>query len=349
MPSIRLTGFETSFPALDSGEGFRYQYDIHGLMGIWSNIELKQFPRVFRKSVTDPSIIVAYGGMPGRTRGPDSYTYSYSPLRHLPTTLSIQGTDGRILLEFTDALFRATGGLRPALSNLVSAFFQGSLLLSGRILMHGAVLESNGEGVLLAAPSDTGKTRAAISLVKNHGFKFLSDDMSIMQGSRCLSFPIDLKVERMGVVPDLKLSVGKKFEYSRKRVLWSLPFFPQIFSGEFYISAEDLFGRERMVESTKIGTTIFLEHGPDGAKEIDKRSALNRLISQHKIGIADFDPFFSQLFLRFAYSTGRFDVEKLARTEMNLCEQLIESTDCYSLSVLGFDFEKGILEIMSGR
>ena len=54
----------------------------------------------------------------------------------------------------------------------------------GRMLLHSACVELDGVGVMLSALTDTGKTGTILRLLREHGGRFLSDDMTIIDAAR---------------------------------------------------------------------------------------------------------------------------------------------------------------------
>jgi hypothetical protein len=65
----------------------------------------------------------------------------------------------------------------------------------GVILLHSACLELDGSGLLLSARTDTGKTGSVLKLLREHGARFLSDDMTIIDSAgRATAFPKPLTI-----------------------------------------------------------------------------------------------------------------------------------------------------------
>ena len=53
----------------------------------------------------------------------------------------------------------------------------------GRMLLHSACVEIDGTGIMLSALTDTGKTGTVLRLLREHGGRFLSDDMTVIDRS----------------------------------------------------------------------------------------------------------------------------------------------------------------------
>ena len=76
--------------------------------------------------------------------------------------------------------------------------------LESSIILHAALLEWNGEGVILIAPSGTGKTTLSRYLIE-HGFKYISDDyVMITEDGKCTQNIITPMRLRLGGLDVLK-------------------------------------------------------------------------------------------------------------------------------------------------
>lgn len=63
---------------------------------------------------------------------------------------------------------------------VVVQFCDRDILRSGKIIMHGSVVELDGAGVLLTGPSDSGKTSVALQLCTVHGGRLMANDHAIV-------------------------------------------------------------------------------------------------------------------------------------------------------------------------
>lgn len=78
--------------------------------------------------------------------------------------------------------------------NLIEPLLRMLLIPKGNILLHLACMEKDGQGIMISAPPDTGKTSCILKCLKssydhNSGIKLLSDDMIIAGNGGILSFP----------------------------------------------------------------------------------------------------------------------------------------------------------------
>ncbi|HUR15635.1 MAG TPA: hypothetical protein VM097_14270 [Mycobacteriales bacterium] len=82
-------------------------------------------------------------------------------------------------------------------TNVIEALLRFQAVSKGLMLLHSACLDLDGHGVLLSARTDTGKTGTVLKLLREHGGRFLSDDMTIVQpGGTARCFPKPLTISQ---------------------------------------------------------------------------------------------------------------------------------------------------------
>jgi hypothetical protein len=80
-------------------------------------------------------------------------------------------------------------------TNIIEALLRFVLVSRGKMLLHSACVELDGVGAMLSALTDTGKTATILRLLREHGGKFLSDDMTIVDTTGlALCFPKPLTI-----------------------------------------------------------------------------------------------------------------------------------------------------------
>lgn len=128
------------------------------------------------------------------------------------------------ILRLPPSLLSDTQALR---SNVFNASIMSILLLlrsSGHFSLHAAALEVAGKGVLIVAPSDSGKSTLSYCLVRA-GWRFLSDDAILLtedqEGVRAVPFRrhFGLDEEALDIFPELARGLGVRFNNQRK---WSV-------------------------------------------------------------------------------------------------------------------------------
>jgi hypothetical protein len=88
-------------------------------------------------------------------------------------------------------------------TNIVEALLRFLMVSKDRMLLHSACVELDGNGVMLSALTDTGKTGTVLRLLREHGGRFLSDDMTVVdaQGNAyCFPKPLTISAHTLRAV-----------------------------------------------------------------------------------------------------------------------------------------------------
>jgi 4-amino-4-deoxy-L-arabinose transferase-like glycosyltransferase/putative flippase GtrA len=184
----------SEFDAIDASgaPAQEFRYDIGGLLRLDSDSELPELAYFRTALVTPPDIRIRtrrVGAFPGarvrlRSDG-DRVTYR----EHL----GLLGADFNVTfgnpieVEASQLLSLSRHVLY---TNVIEALLRFVLVSKGYVLLHSAGLEVNGEATLLSAQTDTGKTSTVINLVRERHWRFISDDMAIIDpAGKVLTFP----------------------------------------------------------------------------------------------------------------------------------------------------------------
>ena len=165
--------------------GFAYTYDIHGLASVASDVVLPELS-YFRTS--SPA-----GGADVEIRVGDVLS---GPRRRIevietPGVMLYQEHLGRLGANFRLETFdRLKVTVSPLLArsphvvytNVVEALLRFVLASRDYALLHSATVVIDGQGIMLSAHTDTGKTATILRMLREHGGAFLSDDMTIVSG-----------------------------------------------------------------------------------------------------------------------------------------------------------------------
>jgi hypothetical protein len=82
-------------------------------------------------------------------------------------------------------------------TNVMEPLLRFVLVHRGYMLLHSACLEIGGRGVMISARTDTGKTGTVLRLLREGGARFLSDDMTIIDGQGIArNFPKPLTISQ---------------------------------------------------------------------------------------------------------------------------------------------------------
>ncbi len=213
-------------PAGHNGAGVgHHHYDVLGLVAIVSAVrirELEYFRVPSLQRSADVDIRVRAVGSPGpRMR---------SQVTHGPTFVAYDEHLGRLganfRLDFRDRIEVTLGPLlarspHVVYTNVVEALLRFMLASRDRVLLHSATLELDGQGLMLTAATDTGKTGTVLRLLREQGASFLSDDMTIVEpGGRAWCYPKPLTISShtlravnqrsLGLQEQLKLAVQSR-------------------------------------------------------------------------------------------------------------------------------------------
>jgi len=186
-------------PAGHNGAGAGHLYDVLGLVAIASAVrirELEYFRVPSLRRLADVDIRVRPVGSPGPRMRPQ--------VTHGPTFVAYDEHLGRLganfRLDFRDRIEVTLGPLlarspHVVYTNVVEALLRFLLASRDRVLLHSATLELDGQGLMLTAPTDTGKTGTVLRLLREQGASFLSDDMTIVEpGGRAWCYPKPLTI-----------------------------------------------------------------------------------------------------------------------------------------------------------
>ena len=178
-----------------------YRYAIDGVATVGSQVplrELEYFRAQWLNNDVDLSIRVGpVGRASPRTRALMTQYMS-------PPGVSYQEHFGRLGANFrvnigdkVEVTCSPTLARSPHVlyTNVIEALLRFVSVSRGVILLHSACLEHNGSGLLLSARTDTGKTGTVLTLLREYGARFLSDDMTIIDphgNATCFPKPLTI-------------------------------------------------------------------------------------------------------------------------------------------------------------
>ncbi len=198
--SVAPRQFQNGRPASATSRYLPYRYSIDGVLSVGSQVPLKEleyFRAQWLGNDVDLSIrIGSIGGGP-RTRArmtqhvaPAGVSYS-EHFGRLGANFRVEIGD-KIEVTCSPTLAHSPHVLY---TNVIEALLRFIAVSRGVILLHSACLELDGSGLLLSARTDTGKTGSVLKLLREHGARFLSDDMTILHpDGRATCFPKPLTI-----------------------------------------------------------------------------------------------------------------------------------------------------------
>ncbi len=192
-----------SAPRIDAASPFRFNYDLHGIVSIGSDVVLPELA-YFRVDaaageVRRPDVGVRMGtvGRPrARTRmlqSSDGSSIRWEEhLGRLSANFAIDFGEDHIAVTSSSALARSPHVLY---TNVIEALLRFVFVDRGYMLLHAACMDVGGRGLMLSARTDTGKTGTVLKLLRTSDGRFLSDDMTIVDSSGVArSFPKPLTI-----------------------------------------------------------------------------------------------------------------------------------------------------------
>ncbi|MEV4517508.1 glycosyltransferase [Dactylosporangium sp. NPDC049525] len=180
----------------------KYRYDIAGTVTIGSQIMLPELEFFRAQWVADDSVDIAVrvGDVGNRRPRRRAAMTEFAD----PATLRYEEHLGRFGANFRvqlgDQINIVVGPLlarspHVVYTNIVEALLRFVLISRGRMLLHSACVTLGGVGVMLSALTDTGKTATILRLLRDHGGRFLSDDMTLVDAQgNAVCFPKPLTI-----------------------------------------------------------------------------------------------------------------------------------------------------------
>jgi glycosyltransferase involved in cell wall biosynthesis len=319
-----------------------YRYDVAGVVTIGSQIMLPELEFFRAQWVADAEVDIAVrvGDVGGRTPRRRAAMMESAD----PTVIRYEEHLGRL-----GANFRATLGERtevevgPLLArsshvvytNILEPLLRFMMVSRGRMLLHSACVELDGIGVMLSALTDTGKTGTVLRLLREHGGKFLSDDMTVIDAegnAYCFPKPLTISAHTLRAVnaDDLTRSEWRRLQVQSRLhskggrsigmalARFNLPIMginalTQILIPPPKYTVDRLLPC-RMTSATRVRELFIIERGEPRLADLDHPSALTQLLANTDDAYG-FPPF---RYLAPAISIGGQDYHQLRQTEREI-------------------------------
>ncbi|HEY5985769.1 MAG TPA: glycosyltransferase, partial [Streptosporangiaceae bacterium] len=185
-------------------------------------------------------------------------------------------------------------------TNIIEPLLRFVMVSRDRMLLHSACVEVNGAGLILSAPTDTGKTGTVLRLLREHGGRFLSDDMTMIDGhgnAFCFPKPLTISAHTLRAIRagDLTRSewrqlrlrssvhsaAGRSIGLTLSRLnlpIMGLNALAQILVPPPKYTVDRLVAC-RMAVSTHVSDLFIIERGRPRQADLDHATALDRLIA----------------------------------------------------------------------
>ena len=185
----------TGSPAAKRGLRAAWDYDIHGILTVESEVPLPELERFLVEELVEHPAITVRAGRPaaaGPGTRPAGLRYSES-LRRLGFEVDIAIGD-RIEVRASRLL-----ALSPHVlyTNVVEPILRWSFAERGYALVHAACIAEGDRALLITARTDTGKTTTSLKVLDSGPYGFLSDDLTLLcPDGRVLAYPKPLTISR---------------------------------------------------------------------------------------------------------------------------------------------------------
>jgi dolichol-phosphate mannosyltransferase len=294
-------------PARKRSRYLGYRYDVAGVVTIGSQIMLPEleFFRAQRVADSDVDIAVRVGDVGGRTpRRRAAMTSCVDPavlryeehLGRLGANFRVHLGD-HIKVEVGPLLARSP---HVVYTNIIEALLRFVMVSRDRMLLHSACIELDGTGVMLSALTDTGKTGTVLRLLREHGGRFLSDDMTVIDArgtAWCFPKPLTISAHTLRAVraDDLTHAEWRRLRFQSRlhskggrslavslsrfnvpimgiNALTQILVPPPKFAADRLVSC-------RMGSSTRVRELFIIERGAPRLAELDHDAALEQLLA----------------------------------------------------------------------
>ena len=194
----------------------RYRYDVAGILSIHSDVVLRELAYFRTETARPPDLRITIGLVEPRPtthirfeeRGQELVYREH--LGPMAANFAVRMVDP---IEITVSPILAISP-HVVYTNIVEALLRFLFVSRGYVLLHSAALADARGATLMSAQTDTGKTSTVITLVRRHGYRFLSDDMTIIDAAagEAISYPkpMTLSFHTMGVAKDGRLTLGDR-------------------------------------------------------------------------------------------------------------------------------------------
>jgi dolichol-phosphate mannosyltransferase len=319
-----------------------YRYDVAGVVTIGSQIMLPELEFFRAQWVSDSQVDIAVrvGDVGGRGPRRRAAMTEYAD----PAVIRYEEHLGRLGANFRAHLGERTDiEVGPLLArsshvvycNIIEPLLRFMMVSRGRMLLHSACVELNGVGVMLSALTDTGKTGTVLRLLREHGGRFLSDDMTVIDAegnASCFPKPLTISAHTLRAVnaDDLTRSEWRRLQIQSRLhskggrsigmalARFNLPLMGINALTQILIPPPkytvDRLVPCRLTRATRVRELFIIERGTPRLADLDHASAIDQLLLNTDDAYG-FPPF---RYLAPAISIGGQTYHELRRTECEI-------------------------------
>jgi len=346
----------------------RYRYNIAGVLRIDSDVVLRELAHFRTEVPGTPDVRITVGIVAPR---PSTHIRFDQQGEDLVYREQLGAMGANFSLGMRDPIEIKVSpvlALSPHVvyTNIVEAFLRFLLVSKGYVLLHAAALADGQGATLMSAQTDTGKTSTVISLVRAHGYRFLSDDMVIIDAAaaEAISYPkpMTLSFHTMGVAKDGHLTVADRAKLSVQSRLhsksgrqvgralgrWNIPIMTINSAVQAVVPPpkhriEALFPCE-VGGRAPIRNVVLMERGPELLEQLPLDETIRRLIdnTDDAYGFPPFATFAPRIRI------GEDDYDALRRKEVELLTQAVANARRWHLRVPGHEWADHLPSLIDG-
>lgn len=365
-PDVEDLAGQHASPGRKRSRYLTYRYDVAGVVTIGSQIMLPEleFFRAQWVPDTDVDIAVRVGDVGGRApRRRAAMTESVDP-----TVIRYEEHLGRLGANFrarlTDPIDVEVGPLlarscHVVYTNIIEPLLRFVMVSRGRMLLHSACVELDGTGIMLSALTDTGKTGTILRLLREHGGRFLSDDMTVIDpdgGACCFPKPLTISAHTLRAVraDDLTHSEWRSLQLQSRLhskggrsigmalARFNLPIMGINALTQMLIPPPkytvDRLVPCRLTSATQVRELFIIERGAPRLAHLDHKSALDQLITNTDDAYG-FPPF---RYLAPAINIGGQNYQQLRQAEREILASFLSGLRCRTLASNTFSWADDI-------
>ncbi len=348
-----------------------YRYNVGGVVTIGSQILLPEMEYFRAQQVAhdELDITVRVGDVGGRTprrRAAMTEHTSTTAIRYeehlgrIGANFHARLGGDRIDLEVGPLLARSS---HVVYTNIIEPLLRFVMVSRGHMLVHAACVEFDGAGVMLSALTDTGKTGTILRLVREHGCRFLSDDMTLIDAdghASCFPKPLTISAHTLRAVSadDLtrgewrRLQIQSRLHSKGGRSIgmalshFNLPIMGINAITQMLIPPPkytvDRLVPCHMIPRTTVSELFIIERGMPRLADLDHRSALDQLIANTDDAYG-FPPF---RHLAPAITIGGMDYHELRAAEREILDSFLGSVRARTLASNSFSWADEIPRLL---
>jgi hypothetical protein len=189
--------------------------------------------------------------------------------------------------------------------------------------LHCAAISSQGEGSLLVAPPDTGKTVTTLLALKK-GFSYLAEDIAVVDQENVYVNPYTSTFLHNKEFEGYSKFNKSLFSFSKKIPLLSSYLRPKV-------STSELLKHFKVERKARIRNIFILDRGKSSIERIEPMEAIRRTMI---INRNEFSYYKNPLLFAYSYYNPSLNLDKLMKAEAELVQAITHKSDCFLLKTL---------------